>query len=260
MEKLRVRVYNVGFGDAILISIPDRDDSGHTETRHILIDVGNAYRSKEGGVGHQDFFFAPVVKDIVQVLGGRPLDLYVMTHEHYDHVQGLPYADEKVFPGEDLKQKLQVHHAWFTSSADPGYYDTHPDAQEKKLELEQSYRAIERFLQAAPEYEDPFVSALMLINDGLALGALALSTDDSVKWLRGLAGGQASIPRAALRDLGPGGEHRGLLPQAPAFGPGRHRGRGLGWQACPEGAHAATRRGCRRLLRPGRGAAPGLFG
>jgi beta-lactamase superfamily II metal-dependent hydrolase len=186
MEKLCVRVYNVGFGDAILISVPDSDDSGRTETRHILIDVGNAYLSQEGGVGHQDYFFAPVVRDIVQVLDGRPLDLYVMTHEHYDHVQGLPYADEKVFPGEDLKQKLQVHHAWFTSSADPGYYTTHPDAKERKLELERSYQAIERFLQAAPEYEDPFVSALMLINDGLTLGALALSTDDSVSWLRGL--------------------------------------------------------------------------
>lgn len=186
MDKLRVRVYNVGFGDAILISVPDKDDSGQTETRHILIDVGNAYRSKEGGAGHQDYFFDPVVKDIVQVLDGRPLDLYVMTHEHYDHVQGLPYADKKVFPSEDLKKKLQVRHAWFTSSADPEYYNTHQDAKKKKLKLEQSYQAIEHFLQAAPEYEDPFISALMVINDGLTLGALTLSTADSVGWLREL--------------------------------------------------------------------------
>lgn len=186
MDKLCVRVYNVGFGDAILISVPDRDENGHTETRHILIDVGNAYRSKEGGVGHQDTFFDPVVKDIVHVLNGRPLDLYVMTHEHYDHVQGLPYADEEVYPNESLKDKLQVDHAWFTSSAHPRYYDTHPEAHKEKLELEESYREIERFLRAAQAYQDPFISALMAINNGLMSGTLMLSTSDCAGWLRGL--------------------------------------------------------------------------
>ena len=41
MDKLIVRAYNVGFGDAFLISFPDQVPGGETETRHILIDVGS---------------------------------------------------------------------------------------------------------------------------------------------------------------------------------------------------------------------------
>src|SRR3954447_1082013 len=86
-DKLRVRVYNVLFGDAILVSVPDRGPSGKTEQRHILIDFGNAFVK-----GGRDDVFEPVMRDILAVLDGRPLDLYVMTHEHLDHVQGLYYT------------------------------------------------------------------------------------------------------------------------------------------------------------------------
>ena len=49
MDTLRVRAYNVRFGDAILVTVPDRDPAtDKTTTRHILIDVGNVL-SKEGG-------------------------------------------------------------------------------------------------------------------------------------------------------------------------------------------------------------------
>ncbi|MDH4208604.1 MAG: hypothetical protein OEV76_07005, partial [Anaerolineae bacterium] len=167
MDKLRVRVYNVRFGDAILVSVPDQDANGNTETRHILIDVGNAKKPRiEDGGGHEDTVFEPVVKNIVQTLAGRPLDLYVMTHEHWDHVQGLPYVDRiGIFPNEKLKDKLQVRHAWFTASADPDYYDSHPDAQKALDETKAVYETIERFLQAAPEQENPFIQALMLNNN-----------------------------------------------------------------------------------------------
>ena len=45
--------------------MPDAAPGGETEIRHILIDMGNAKSSKEGGEGHEDVVFAPVVKDIV---------------------------------------------------------------------------------------------------------------------------------------------------------------------------------------------------
>ena len=41
MDTLRVRVYNVQFGDGILVSVPERGADGTTVTRHLLIDVGN---------------------------------------------------------------------------------------------------------------------------------------------------------------------------------------------------------------------------
>ena len=85
---LQVRVYNVGFGDAILISVPDRGQDGQPRLRHLLLDVGNVL----GKAGGADVVFGPVVRNIQKTLNGQPLDLYVLTHEHLDHVQGLYYA------------------------------------------------------------------------------------------------------------------------------------------------------------------------
>jgi beta-lactamase superfamily II metal-dependent hydrolase len=117
MDRIRVRAYNVLFGDALLVTVPDRDPaSGATTVRHILIDVGNALTGKPG----KDTVFEPVVTDILKELDGAPLDLYVMTHEHMDHVQGLPYVAKKVLGEDELRQKLQVSHAWFTASAAKG--------------------------------------------------------------------------------------------------------------------------------------------
>ena len=94
---LRVRVYNVRFGDAILVTVPDRDPkTKKTTTRRILIDVGNAPKVAGTGEGGDDAVFEPVLADILGELDGQPLDLYVMTHEHLDHVQGLFYAATKL--------------------------------------------------------------------------------------------------------------------------------------------------------------------
>lgn len=126
-DTLTVRVYNVRFGDAVLVTVPDRDPaSNEVTTRRILIDVGNAplVASREGG---DDAVFKPVVDDILDQLGDDPLDLYVMTHEHLDHVQGLPYVAWK------HGARLQVRSVWLTASSAPDYYERHPKAKEKKL-------------------------------------------------------------------------------------------------------------------------------
>ena len=172
MDKLRVRVYNVRFGDAILVSVPDRTPGGEVETRHILIDVGNVL-SGEGG---EDATFGPVIENVLEVLNGRPLDLYVMTHEHMDHVQGLLYASEK------LGLTLNARHAWLTASAQPGYYEQpgHEEAKKKLDEARGIYEAIEHFLAASPEPVPAAVRALMLNNN-------PRSTADCVAFLRNLA-------------------------------------------------------------------------
>src|SRR5262249_31118565 len=133
-DVLRVRMYNVLFGDAILVSVPERDAAGGTVTRHILIDVGNVT-----GKGGDDDVFDPVIQDVLTVLDGQPLDLYVMTHEHMDHVQGLLYAADRM--QLDVKKKLNVQYAWLTASAEPDYYKTHPEAKKRRLEAEETHRA-----------------------------------------------------------------------------------------------------------------------
>jgi beta-lactamase superfamily II metal-dependent hydrolase len=190
MAKLIVRLYNVRFGDAILISVPDKDESGNTLLRHILIDVGNV-ASDEGG---ENQVFTPVMNDILNILDGRPLDLYVMTHEHLDHVQGLLWAAKNQFPNEDLATKLNVQHAWFPISADPNYYDSHPDAKRKLDEAAVAYAAIEKFLAASSDPVPEKLKVLIRNNShfikkkaaATADGLSYSSTSDCVEYLRRL--------------------------------------------------------------------------
>jgi hypothetical protein len=153
MADLVVRVYDVRFGDAVLVTIPEQA-AGHAVKRNILIDFGNAL-STEGGV---DEVFEPVIDDITTRLGGKPLDLFVMTHEHLDHVQGFLYA------AETLKKTIKVRQAWLTGSADPQYYATHPEARKKKIAALTAYQTTKARLGSAAD-RSPFVDVLLANND-----------------------------------------------------------------------------------------------
>jgi len=175
VSALRVRAYNVRFGDALLVSIPERD-GGREVTRHMLIDMGNVL-SSEGG---DDSVFEPVMRDILEVLDGAPLSLYVMTHEHLDHVQGLLYASDKLglkLPG--------VERAWITPSAEPGYYDSHPEAK-RSLELASArYLAARRHFNALEGSEEvpPSVRAMLANNDALLADGGSSKTQACVDFL-----------------------------------------------------------------------------
>ncbi len=153
MADLVVRLYNVRFGDAVLVSIPDQDQGIEVE-RHILFDFGNAL-SREGGA---DEVLVPVVDDLVDRLGGAPLDLYVMTHEHLDHVQGLFYSAEVHGKAVHAKQ------AWLTGSAAPRYYATHADARRKRIAALAAYRMTAARLSAT-DIASPFIAMLLATND-----------------------------------------------------------------------------------------------
>lgn len=181
MKELRIRAYNVQFGDAFLITFKE-DDDGVEVNRNILIDVGNVNR-KEGG---QDDLFEPVIKDVLHELGGQPLDLYVMTHEHLDHVQGLYYAEEEIFDssGTQLKDALKTKYAWLTGSAHPDYYDTHEKAKKKHLILQEHFDAIDAYLKAVMKAGTPIsdlVQYMWLNND-------TNTTKYCVDYLREIAG------------------------------------------------------------------------
>ena len=170
MADLIVRAYNVLFGDAILISIPDRQPNGTEVVRHILIDVGNLLASK-------DDVFIPVVKDIADRTGGE-VDLYVMTHEHLDHVQGLLTA-------KNNDVDLVAKHAWLTGSAAEDYYETHENAKKKKLDFAETYKGLVEQHSAAT---DPWLTMMIQNNSALLPeGALGLGTADYVNHLRTIA-------------------------------------------------------------------------
>jgi len=173
MSDLVVRAYNVGFGDAILVSIPDRAASGVETVRHILFDVGNLLAGK----ANKDEVFEVVVADIIAKTGGE-VDLYVMTHEHLDHTQGLLTASNK---GLDLRAK----HSWLTGSAKPDYYDTHLQAKKRRLEMDAALDDAARTLQASPD--DELEELLWNNSSRMDTGALGLKTADYIAHLRTIA-------------------------------------------------------------------------
>lgn len=180
-DKLIVRIYNVRFGDAILVTVPDRDpESGETTTRRILIDVGNAPRVAGTGEGGEDKVFEPVIAHILDELGGRPLDLYVMTHEHLDHVQGLFHAATKL-PNLDLANRFKVDRVWLTASAHPDYYDEdkHPEARKQKLERDTMHARLKTFLSLYPAAATKGLSEILNNND-------PTKTSQCVEFLRNL--------------------------------------------------------------------------
>jgi beta-lactamase superfamily II metal-dependent hydrolase len=191
-DTLRVRMFDVLFGDAILVSVPDR-----RTMRHILIDVGNLPAKKTG----DDSKFDVVLDEVSRELGNRPLDLYVMTHEHMDHVQGLKYGFDK------LKRKLAVDYAWITASAALDYGKRNPAAKLRKRAFQLAYDHA-RLALSGTSLSDHERS--LLLNNDYRL------TDQCVAYLRKLAkkkttyvyrgkklGGTHPFKEAKLEILGP---------------------------------------------------------
>jgi beta-lactamase superfamily II metal-dependent hydrolase len=79
-QRLRIRMYRVGFGDFFLMTVPA--DSG---SAHILIDCGVTNgRTGKGDIG--------TIKDAVADMAdetGKELALIIVTHRHMDHIIGF---------------------------------------------------------------------------------------------------------------------------------------------------------------------------
>jgi beta-lactamase superfamily II metal-dependent hydrolase len=159
-NNLVVYTYNVLFGDAILVEVPDG-----SVKRFILIDVGNVL-SGEGGRNEPLLAAARGIKELT---GGK-IDLYIMTHEHMDHVQGLLYA-------KNNGCEFQIDNVWMTVSSDPEYYEKpeHEKARKKRFEMLRSMAAFQDVF-AASEIPNELKNMLGINNPG--------STSDCVDCIR----------------------------------------------------------------------------
>jgi beta-lactamase superfamily II metal-dependent hydrolase len=196
MDTLRIRAYNVGFGDALLISVPDRGPDDEVVMRHILVDVGHMPKKGEGKDVDFRRIYKPVLENVLDVLDGQPLDLYMLTHEHMDHVRGLLFAEKKVFDeSEDaLRERLSVRHVWLTASAADDYYERFKDADDHHLAFVEVYKGINAFLSAlaaSPEQVPESIEAMWL-NNNLWMGN-PRATDDCVGYIQALNEDEAQV-------------------------------------------------------------------
>lgn len=101
---IRIRMYNVGFGDCFLLTVP----APRRDVR-ILIDCGT--HPSSSGPRRADRDVVPqLIEDLTQD-GGRPrLDVVVATHRHKDHVSGFQ---------SPLWADVEVGEVWLPWTEDP---------------------------------------------------------------------------------------------------------------------------------------------
>jgi beta-lactamase superfamily II metal-dependent hydrolase len=84
---ITVRMYDVGFGDCFLVTIPTSDGN-----RRMLFDCGSVAKSKNPGVGDMDDVVKRLIADVTGPDGPR-IDVVVCTHRHKDHIAGFSRAE-----------------------------------------------------------------------------------------------------------------------------------------------------------------------
>lgn len=86
--RVRVRMYQVGFGDCILLTLEyDAPLADGRDKRHLLFDFGSSrqpHGTKSGAMGR--------VAELIEEHTEGKLDLVVVTHRHKDHLSG--YGDD----------------------------------------------------------------------------------------------------------------------------------------------------------------------
>lgn len=101
--RLTVRMYNIGFGDAFLVTSPT-----NAGTWRMLVDCGVHSH------GASDHTVAEIVADIIETCtdedGTARLDVVVATHRHRDHVSG--FADQRW-------QQVEVGEVWLPWTENP---------------------------------------------------------------------------------------------------------------------------------------------
>jgi hypothetical protein len=155
---IRIRAYVVGFGDCILLRLPDGN-----KIRHMLFDFGRAPNDAESLSR-----FTDIAKDIEKECNGQ-LDLLVVTHEHLDHLEGF-YREREIF------NRMKVERVWMSLPSEPNYYSAFP-----KAKLQKKLRAgLSRF------FEDARRNGLVLHPGFVSLLKNNLSNKDRVEYLRKL--------------------------------------------------------------------------
>ncbi len=125
--RISVRMYNVGFGDAFLVTLPA--DNG---VKRILFDCGTIAASAAQNISA---VVQRIVSDSKDDDGTARIDVVVATHRHRDHVSGF---EDNIWAG------VEVSEVWFPWTEDP----IDPEAREIREAQARLALALSAALQA----------------------------------------------------------------------------------------------------------------
>lgn len=146
---MTIRMYNVGFGDCFLLTLPTSDGP-----RRILFDCGSI---KSGGPSMDDVL-RQLWQDCTDADGTPTIDVVVATHRHKDHVSGFSR------PGWEKVRVKEVWMPWTEHPRDPLAKEIRDVQAGLAVALD---RALKARLQAAPN--DPRLLGLQeLVSNALS--------------------------------------------------------------------------------------------
>jgi beta-lactamase superfamily II metal-dependent hydrolase len=155
-RQVTIRMYNVGFGDAFLVLVPDGD-----KQRRILFDCGSIEAAPGMAMSR---VVDRIVRDVTDAGGVPRIDVVVATHRHKDHVSGF---------GQAAWADIEVKEVWMP-------WTEHPtDAEARRIRDIQSRLALTLNIALTTKatgldpvqkkelsrYQDIVSNALMLSND-----------------------------------------------------------------------------------------------
>jgi hypothetical protein len=176
---LRIRAYNVGFGDCFLLSF----EYARLRNRHVLVDFGSTGLPKRSGPRN-----LKQVADRIRIDCDGKLDIVVATHRHADHISGFGGPPGEVIAG--LEPDLVVQ-PW---TEDP---DLDPKATAPRATTTASGRGARRAVARLASMH----AVAQLITDEVPRLRAAASVPRTVVDQLGFLG-QANLPNlAAVRGL-----------------------------------------------------------
>lgn len=170
-DRVTVRMYNVGFGDAFLLLFP-----GPERPFRVLIDCGTHSASPRPRPISE--VVEQIVTDVTDEDGQARIDVVVGTHRHQDHVEGFRQA---------AWGDVEVKEVWMPWTEDPNDPEARMIREKQSSSARQLCLALER-LDADPDY--------------LALAANSLTNE---KAMRTLHAGFKGSPRHRFLPLKEGG-------------------------------------------------------
>ncbi len=187
-EPIRIRVYNVGFGDCILLRLPTPTG----RVAKILIDCGSL---SFGETGQNNQSVVERIIDDVSDEGAPHIDVVVASHRHKDHISGFALPQWRQVAVD------QVWQPWTENPNDPEARRLFEDQMSLAFSIQKTEKDL-RNSAIGLEAQDLILD--MAIN--------ALSNEDSIKTLRG---GFSSTPARKWLARRPAARHPRALDGLP---------------------------------------------